>query len=310
MMKRRDFIRNSAIASAAIAFPKWSMAKTSLAAPRFRLSLAQWSFHKAIFSGALDPLDFAKKSQSLGFEGVEYVNTLYNQFLSKYSNVAEGMEALGKELFARSEEHGMKNVLIMIDAQGDLAAQGKGQRIQAVDNHKKWVDLASFLGCHSIRVNLNGAKTLNEWKEASADGLRLLGAYGKENNINVLVENHGGFSSNGLYLAEVMQMVGEDNVGTLPDFGNFCIKYGTNGCEEQYDKYKGMEELMPFAKAVSAKSNNFDENGNETGIDYPRIMEIVKKSDYSGFIGVEYEGNVLSEEEGIIATRDLLKKLF
>jgi len=281
-----------------------------MADSRFRLSLAQWSFHKAIFSGALDPMDFAKKSQSMGFEGIEYVNTLYNQFLSKYSDPNEGVMALGKELLKRSEDHGMVNVLIMIDAQGDLASQAKGKRVQAVDNHKKWVDLAAFLGCHSIRVNLNGAKTLEEWKEASVDGLKMLGAYGKENKINILVENHGGLSSNGAYLAEVMDMVGEDNVGTLPDFGNFCLKYGTNGCEEEYDKYKGMEELMRHAKAVSAKSHNFDANGNETDIDYPRIMEIVKKSSYSGFVGVEYEGSVLSEEQGIAATRDLLKKLF
>lgn len=309
-MERRQFIMASAAAGAAILMPKWSMAHTGMADSRFRLSLAQWSFHKAIFSGALDPMDFAKKSQSMGFEGIEYVNTLYNQFLSKYSDPNEGVMALGKELLKRSEDHGMVNVLIMIDAQGDLASQAKGKRVQAVDNHKKWVDLAAFLGCHSIRVNLNGAKTLEEWKEASVDGLKMLGAYGKENKINILVENHGGFSSNGAYLAEVMDMVGEDNVGTLPDFGNFCLKYGTNGCEEEYDKYKGMEELMRHAKAVSAKSHNFDANGNETGIDYPRIMEIVKKSTYSGFVGVEYEGSVLSEEEGIAATRDLLKKLF
>lgn len=309
-MKRRNFIQLSVAAGAAGLLPKIGEARQTFAEPRFKLSLAQWSFHKAILrEKTMDPLDFAQRAKVLGFEGIEYVNTLYSSVLQQHDSEAAGMAALGKELLMRSQDNDIQNVLIMIDAQGNLAAETKDDRMEAVNTHKKWVDLAAHLGCHAIRVNLNGSATLEAWKENSADGLSMLGKYGAENGINILVENHGGFSSVGKYLAGVMEAVNMDNVGTLPDFGNFCIKRSSNGCDESYDKYVGMAELMPHALALSAKSNNFDENGMESGIDYPRIMEIVKKSKYSGFIGVEYEGNVLSEEEGIIATRDLLKKL-
>jgi len=196
----------------------------------------------------------------------------------------------------------------MIDGQGDLATPDAQKRREAVENHYKWVDAAAAMGCHAIRVNLSGSNDPEEWVASSVDGLTQLATYAKDKDIEVLVENHGGLSSNGAMLAEVMTQVGMENCGTLPDFGNFCIKRSETGCAEEYDIYKGIAELMPHALAVSAKSNNFDAEGNEVRLDYPRILQIVKDAGYTGFIGVEYEGNVLSEEEGIIATRDLLIK--
>lgn len=282
---------------------------TDDAEPFFKLSLAQWSLHRTIGSGELDPLDFAEKAKSLGFDAIEYVSGLYNEKLESM-----GMEALQEALKEKSEIHGVENVLIMIDGEGNLASADEKERTQAVENHKKWVDAAQFLGCHSIRVNLFGSDTAEEWVEHATLGLKQLAEYGKTKNINVIVENHGGFSSHGELLATVMKNIDMDNCGTLPDFGNFCVKRDSGGpwggeCVEEYDKYQGVAELMPYAKGVSAKSYDFDDDGNEIGLDYPRFMKIVKDAGYTGHVGVEYEGVNAGEEEGIELTRQLLLKV-
>ncbi|MCK5441210.1 MAG: sugar phosphate isomerase/epimerase [Maribacter sp.] len=276
--------------------------------PFFELSLAQWSIHKMIREDNVDPYSFAEKAKNWGFTGLEYVSQLYNPELSDANYSKEAMAAFVEKSNALAKKHGLKNVLIMIDGQGNLAVNDENERNATVENHKKWVDAAAAMGCHSIRVNLNGSSDPEEWKANSIDGLTKLATYAKEKNINILVENHGGLSSNGALHAEVMAKVNMDNCGSLPDFGNFCITRSETGCAEEYDKYKGVRELMPHAKAVSAKSNNFDAEGDETGIDYVKMLQTVKDAGYTGFIGVEYEGNVLSEEDGIIATRDLLIK--
>ncbi|MET2985851.1 sugar phosphate isomerase/epimerase family protein [Aureibaculum conchae] len=266
-------------------------------APFFKISLAQWSLHKAIRNEkTLDPIGFAEKAKELGFEGIEYVSGLYNEKLKTMS-----MDALLDSLKAKSTAHGVKNVLIMVDGEGNLASTDEKERNQAIDNHKKWVDAAAFLGCHAIRVNLNGATEKDAWIESSVKGLGKLAEYGATKNINVIVENHGGFSSNADLLSEVMTKINMDNCGTLPDFGNFRISK-----DELYDYYKGTEILMKHAKAVSAKSYDFDTDGNETTLDYTRLLQIVKDAGYTGYIGVEYEGSRLSEEEGIEATKQLL----
>jgi sugar phosphate isomerase/epimerase len=276
--------------------------------PFFELSLAQWSIHKMIFNDKVDPYTFAEKAKAWGFTGLEYVSQLYNPELADADYSDEAMAAFVEKSNAEAKKYGLKNVLIMIDGQGNLAVNDENERNATVENHKRWVDAAAAMGCHSIRVNLNGSSDPEEWKANSVDGLTKLATYAKEKNINILVENHGGLSSNGALHAEVMAKVNMDNCGSLPDFGNFCITRSETGCAEEYDKYKGVKELMPHAKAVSAKSNNFDGEGNETGIDYVKMLQTVKDAGYTGFIGVEYEGNVLSEEDGIIATRDLLIK--
>lgn len=220
------------------------------------------------------------------------------------------MAAFVEKSNAEAEKYGMKNVLIMIDGQGNLAVSDEAERNETIEKHKKWVDAAAAMGCHAIRVNLNGSSEPEEWIANSVDGLTKLSTYAKTKNVNVLVENHGGgLSSNGGALhAQVMEKVNLDNCGTLPDFGNFCIKRkeGTRDCEDMYDIYKGVEELMPHAKAVSAKSHNFDDSGNETEIDYVKMLKIVKDHGYTGYIGVEYEGSELDEEAGILATKELL----
>lgn len=277
--------------------------------PFFKLSLAQWSIHKMIQEKGADPYSFAEKAKNWGFSGLEYVSQLYNPELSgaNFSEVA--MANFVEKSNTEAKKHGLENVLIMIDEQGNLAASDEAERNETVDKHKKWVDAAAAMGCHAIRVNLNGSMVSDEWKASAIDGLTKLCGYAKTKNINVLVENHGGLSSNGSLHAEVMKAVDMDNCGTLPDFGNFCItKNEDDSCKESYDRYKGIRELMPYAKAVSAKSHDFDADGNETEIDYVKMLQIVKDSGYTGYIGVEYEGDILSEEEGIEATKQLLLK--
>ena len=284
-----------------------------LTAPNFKLSLAQLSIHKIINEGGLDPYAFAEKAHDWGFEGLEYVSQLYNKELQPTNYGPEAMANFVAKSLAESEKYGMQNLLIMIDGQGNLATTDTAERQAAVENHYKWVDAAAALGCHSVRVNLAGSNDPEVWIPAATDGLSKLATYAATKNINVIVENHGGLSSNAGLLVQVMEAVNMDNAGTLPDFGNFCIaaEWGASGrtCSEEYDRYKGIEEMMPYAKAVSAKSHDFGPEGQEIHSDYPRIMKLVKDAGYNGFVGVEYEGSILSEEAGIIATRDLLISL-
>ena len=323
-MKRRNFIRNSSQAGLAVSFLGMYACKqtkkeetaaqddaemtTEEAEPFFKLSLAQWSIHKMINDEGLDPYTFAEKAKNWGFSGLEYVSQLYPADLENNEYSEEAMAAFIEKSNAEADKHGMENVLIMIDGQGNLAVNDANERKEAVERHHKWVDAAKALGCHSIRVNLSGSQDPEEWKANSIDGLTQLSTYAKDKNINIIVENHGGLSSNGTMLADVMAAVDMDNCGTLPDFGNFCITRTPDGCDEEYDKYKGVKELMPYAKAVSAKSNVFDADGNEKVIDYVKMLQIVKDNGYTSFIGVEYEGTELSEEAGIIATKDLMLK--
>jgi len=276
-------------------------------APFFKLSLAQWSLHRAVRDDKThDPLDFAKNAGELGFTGVEYVSQLYTEHIKTM-----GMDSVLTILKANSEKFNIQSVLIMVDGEGSLASTNDEERSTTVENHYKWIDAAAFLGCHSIRVNAHGEGTAEEVSVAAVKGLSKLSEYAEKQGVNVLVENHGGYTSNGAWLADVMKKVGKPNVGTLPDFGNFCqtIGYGSindENCKDPYDIYKGLKELMPYAKAVSAKSYDFDENGNQPKIDYLKMMKIVKEAGYTGFVGVEYEGSNRTELQGIELTKNLL----
>ncbi|MEA1786601.1 sugar phosphate isomerase/epimerase family protein [Arenibacter sp. GZD96] len=280
--------------------------------PFFKLSLAQWSIHNMIWEGR-DPYTFAELAKNWGFSGLEYVSQLYDKELEPLGYSEEAMAAFVEKSNAEAKKHGLQNVLIMIDGQGDLATVDTKERNKAVENHYKWVDAAAKMGCHAIRVNLSGSNVPDEWKASAVDGLTQLATYAKDKQINITVENHGGLSSNAEMLAAVMDAVGMDNCGTLPDFGNFCIRRNdpadwASGCAEKYDIYKGVKELMVHAKAVSAKSHDFDAEGNETEIDYVKMLQIVKDAGYTGYIGVEYEGSDLDEEAGILATKNLMLK--
>lgn len=263
----------------------------------FKISLGEWSFHKQLQAGTLNNLDFpAKAKNEFGVDAVEYVNVF---FMDKAKN-----QSYLTELRNRCKDVGVSSRIILCDGLGDLADTDPGQRTKSIENHFPWVDAAHFLGCDSIRVNCAGKGTEAEVASAGIDGLNRLSEYASKAKLNVLVENHGGFSSNAKWTASVIRSVNKRNCGTLPDFDNFDISE-TNW----YDRYQGVTELMPFAKYVSAKTVDFDAEGNCTETDYVRMLTIVKAAGYRGYLGAEYEGDKFSEEEGVKATLRLLRKV-
>jgi len=267
--------------------------------PWFQISLAQWSLHRALGRGgeqSLDNLDFPRYAAEQGIQAVEYVNAFFKEHAGDFGYL--------RELDARCKAVGVQSLLIMIDGEGNLADEDDGRRRAAIENHFRWISAAAFLGCHCIRVNAHGGDTAEKRAERAADSLRRLAELGEHFDIDVVVENHGGLSSDGGWLAGVMRRAAHPRVGTLPDFGNFDLGDG-----QSYDRYKGVTELMPFAKAVSAKSHEFDAAGNEVHTDYKRMLGIVKAAGYRGFVGIEYEGGKHSEPDGIRLTKQLLERV-
>lgn len=292
---RRHFLGTSAALAAAGAVSlSSSPGRADDGAPLFKISLAEWSLHKALFAGKVKHLDFAQLATTeYGIEAVEYVN----QF---FADKAEDQKYLA-EMKSRAEDQGVKSVLIMLDfdKSGNLGSLDAAARDAAVDKHKPWVEAAKFLGCHSVRVNARSTGSPAEQAKLVTDGLRKLSEFAATAGINVIVENHGGLSSDGKWLSGVIKDVNLNNCGTLPDFGNF----------DKYDRYLGVRELMPFAKGVSAKSHDFDAKGNDTRTDYRKMMKIVLDAGYHGYVGVEYEGSKLPEPEGIRLTKQLLERV-
>ena len=293
---RRHFLKTTSAATAAVwagsSLPILAKKQPAMKA-RFEISLAQWSLHRALNKRTLSNLDFPKYTKdTFGIHAVEYVNLFFKKHAKD--------KAYLKDLKTRTDGEGIRNVLIMCDGEGPLGAPKKETRTQTVNNHKKWVEAAKLLGCHSIRVNAAGSGSHEEHAKYAADGLHALSSFAKGFGINVIVENHGGLSSNGTWLSGVLKSVNLSNCGALPDFGNFG----------DYDRYQGIKDLMPYAKGVSAKSHAFDEQGNETSTDFFKAMKIVAASNYKGYIGVEYEGGKLSENDGIRATKKLLELSF
>ena len=296
-LSRRQFLSASAglFAGASTSVGSALFAADPPTAPLFKISLAQWSLHRRFFQDKADPREFAAMAKTeFGIEGIEYVN----QF---FKDKAKDQAYLG-ELKKRADDNGVTSVLIMCDGEGALGDPDEAKRKLAVENHFKWVEAAKFLGCHSIRVNAQSSGTYWEQMKLAADGLRQLTVFGAQHNIGVIVENHGGLSSNGTWLSSVIHTVQHPGCGTLPDFGNFRV-----ADKIWYDRYKGTEELMPFAKGVSAKSHEFDEAGDETKTDYRKMLPIVLSYGYQGWIGVEYEGSKHSEPDGIKLTKKLLE---
>lgn len=280
------------------------MATTS---KELKLSLAQWSIHRSLDSGILKAENFAAIAKNdFGISAVEYVNSFYRDHATD--------EAFWRKMRATADSLGVKSLLIMVDEEGDLGNPNADERKKAVENHYKWVDAASILGCHSIRINAFGDGPKEEVQIAMVDALKQLCTYAAAKNINVLIENHGLYSADGKWVAEIMRQVNMTNVGTLPDFGNWCLshKWGSTQpgkeCTEVYDRYQGVAETLPFAQGVSAKSYTFNEQGEEIVIDYSKMLKLVKDSGFDGYIGIEYEGEPLSEPDGIRATKALLEK--
>jgi sugar phosphate isomerase/epimerase len=302
---RREFLATSTAIAAASALPRLLSAQAK--EPLFKISLAQWSLNKAIKAGRLANRDFAKTAkEDFGIDAIEYVNQLWIDQGKEWMESAKDKAYVG-ELKKRADDLGVKTLLIMCDNPGQLGDPDEAKRITAVEGHYRWVEAAKELGSHSIRVNARSNTRLapEEQQKLVADGLRRLSEFAAQHGLNVIVENHGGLSSDGKWLTGVMKLVDRKNCGTLPDFGNFRLGEG-----KEYDRYQGIDELMPFAKGVSAKSHDFDAEGNETSTDYFKMMDIViKKHGYRGYCGIEYEGSKLSEPDGIRATKKLLERV-
>ena len=297
-VNRRSFLKTTAAAGAFLGLGGVGCATLSGSSQLYKISLAEWSFNKALFAGEMDHLDFAKVTkQEFGLDGVEYVN----QFFKDKGSDADYL----REMKTRANGEGVESLLIMVDGEGNLGDADNNARTQAIQNHYKWVSAAKYLGCHSIRVNAatGNVGSFDEQMKRAADGLRRLSSFAASSALNVIVENHGGLSSNGKWLSGVMAMVDMPNCGTLPDFGNFRIEG-----DEWYDRYQGVKELMPYAKAVSAKSHEFDADGNETETDYYRMMRIVLAAGYRGYVGVEFEGGE-GAVMGIEKTVNLLRRV-
>lgn len=299
-MKRRAFIARSVLVSLGTTALASACARMTRPARshRFEISLAEWSLHRTLRAGQLDHLDFAVAARrDYGLTAVEYVNSFFKDKARDTSYL--------RELQRRADDAGVRSVLIMCDGEGQLGDVDAGKRAQAVENHYQWVEAARFLGCHSIRVNAESpAASPIEQMKLAADGLRQLAEYGAQHAIDIIVENHGGSSTNGDWLLALLRLVDHPRLGTLPDFGNFQTAPG-----EWYDRYRGVDQMMPYARGVSAKSHDFDANGNEVNTDYRRMMQIVLRHGYRGYVGIEYEGDRLSEPDGIKATRDLLLRV-
>jgi sugar phosphate isomerase/epimerase len=295
---RREFLKKLAITTVGITgFFDFAKAFTLTENDYFKISLAQWSLHQSLFGGKLSNLDFPEKAKKdFDIDIVEYVSVFFNK--------KEGDKSYLNQLKQRTDDLGVFNHLIMVDGEGDLGNTNEKERQTAVENHYKWVETAKLLGCKSIRVNASGSGSKEDVALAAVDGLGKLTAFGKAHDINIIIENHGGYSSDGKWLSGVVREVGSAYCGTLPDFGNFKIS-----ATQEYDKYQGVKDLMPFAKGISAKTFAFDKEGNETTIDYNRMFEIIKTAGWRGIVGIEYEGAGLSEDAGIRATKRLLEKI-
>jgi sugar phosphate isomerase/epimerase len=294
-LDRRDFLTTSLCAAAAVG--AGGLLQRSLRADDekkelFSISLAEWSLHRTLFGNKLDHLDFAKTAkEEFGITAVEYVNQFFKDKAKDAAYIAE--------MKKRADDLGVKSLLIMIDGEGHLGDPDEAKRTEAVENHYPWAEAAKALGCHSIRVNAASDGTYEEQLALAADGLRRLSEFAAKLDLNVIVENHGNLSSNGKWLSSVIGTVNLPNCGTLPDFGNFT----------DYDRYLGVSELMKYAKAVSAKSHEFDAEGNEIHTDYFKMMKIVLDAGYHGYVGIEFEGDKIDEYAGIRATQALLERV-
>ncbi len=275
--------------------------------PAPKYSLAQWSFNRELFAGKMTTVDYINAAGEMGFEGVEYVSQFFQDKVDNFTFL--------DSLNAATKAAGVRSLLIMVDGAGNLGAADPEERNKAVEAHKKWVKAAQYLGCTAIRINAHGDGTPEEIKANCIDGIGRLAAWAQKENIAIIIENHGGISNNGAWLADLVADLQEYQVGTLPDFDNWCVER-ENGqlwgapCIDRYDRYKGLTELMPYAKALSVKSFAFDEEGNETTMDYAKIFKIVQGSGYMGYLGIEFEGHDLPSREGISKTRNLVEKVW
>jgi sugar phosphate isomerase/epimerase len=308
---RRGFMKKSSAAAMSLAASAVGLSQHAAAQKKrsYGISLAAWSLHRTIGEGPgkramLDMPQMAREEWD--FDAIELVNNMLLTWEKPYFD----------RLIKNAADQNVKILLIMVDGQGRIGGDTEEKRAEAVKKHSFWIDVAGDMGCHSIRMNWSGAarnvaekpEELKAFIGRSVPGIRTLCDYGDKKNINVTIENHGGASSVPSALKKLIAAVDHERFGTLPDFGGFSRN---DDRSFKIDIYDAIDLLMTDAKAVSAKCYDFDDQtGLETTLDYPRLIEIVAdKHDYTGYIGVEYEGRRQGEFDGIRACNELLKKL-
>ena len=325
---RRNFIKKLFLLSQSLLLPQ-NLISNHYSKKNLDIALQVYSFAPELLQGKFQILDFPRIIRNdYNISGAEYWSIA---FLGK-----EKDNEFIKSLRNNSKEFGVDNLIILVDnidiqtmkSGPSLASSIKTERDSAIDFHKQWVEVAKEIGCHSIRVNLRSKEDDNKKiLDNSSKSLHELIEFSKNYKINIVVENHGGITGDADWMVDLMENINSKYLGTLPDFGssNFCVNKGeldlegiTNRCENQYDKYDGVKKLMPYAKGVSAKSHNFNEEGEELSTDFSRMIKIISESDYDGYITIEYEGaimsmygqgeNYLNSNEGIIATKKLIEK--
>lgn len=274
-----------------------------------KISLAQWSLNRAFFAKTLDPISFASIAKNeYGISAIEYVNQFYTDTASD--------EKFWTEMATRASDVGVQSLIMMVDEEEKLGDTNAKKRKKAVEDHYKWVNAAKILGCHSIRVNAFGDGDLDALKVSLTDGLAQLTEYAAQEKINVIIENHGLHTSNADFIVDIIKEVNSPFLGTLPDFGNWCLnaEWGstetTKNCTNSYSPHEGLSIFLPYAKGVSAKAYAFDTEGYDTIIDYPKLLQLVKDSDFDGYIGIEFEGENMEESEGIKTTKALIEKVW
>jgi L-ribulose-5-phosphate 3-epimerase len=294
---RRNFLRHAGLAAGLTGVSAPAAAPQS-AGRKFRISLAEWSLHRAIRSRLITNLDFPRIArEQFGIEGLEFVNQLWEAPTQSYIQRLKGI----------MRQTGTQGVLIMCDGEGFMGDPGREARLKAADNHRKWVDFAAELGCHSIRTNMypgekqpSTAAEIDAFLKRCVESFTRICEYARSQNINVIIENHGGISSNPEVVVRLMKMAGLSNLGTLPDFGNF---------PKEIDRYNAVKEMMPYAKGVSFKCYDFTPELKETTLDMDRLMQIAFDAGCHGWVGIEYEGNRLTEFEGVQAAERYLDTL-
>ena len=328
---RRKFIKNIIKNTAAVSLVSPLLNNDLFAnylSKKIKISLQCFSFASEFYTGKFDLSNFSKIiRETYNLDGAEYWSI---PFMGKEKN-----SSFLSELKQKSNDYGVKNTIILVDLldmetmkQGNsLASVNKKERNQAVEDHKPWIDAAKSIGCDSIRINLWSDASKDEVMKVSIESISKLLEYCSDKNISIVIENHGGYTGDAKWLVNLIKKINNKNLGTLPDFGtlNFCVKRDVSDseifsskCLNQYDKYLGVKELLPYAKGISAKSTQFDLKGNETDTNFKKMIRLIKKSNFEGYMSIEYEGairdtfsqqnNHLSTHDGILATKKLIEK--
>ena len=297
---RRDFVKATAMGAVAVGLGGKTPAHPRRPKRDFKISIAAWSVHREVRSGKLKLIDACRfLREEYDVDGFELVNTLLEVPTAEYV----------RKFRAEAQRFHLAIPLIMCDGEGDFGSVDPDERRRAVRYHTKWMYVASDLGCHSIRVNWRGAPEGAEkdpalvlaFTERSIDAYAEMARIGGENGLNVIIENPGGISSPPEMLLGLIKAVNSPRFGTLPDWGGF---------PDDVDRYDAVDKMMPYAKGVSAKCYDFGPDGRETKIDFERMVQIcVDKHGYHSFLGIEFEGDRLTERQGMRAAKDLLVKL-